>query len=71
MFHQEEGKSYPISARVRKVETNSLLNQSGGYAGIITHNHTYTLNESDTNAKVIIYEDYNGIMVPFWNPEPV
>ena len=65
MFHQEEGKSYPISAKVRKVETNSLLNQFGGYTGIITYNHTYTLNESDTNTKVIIHEEYNGLMVPF------
>ena len=71
MFHQEEGKSYPISAKVRKVETNSLLNQFGGYTGIITYNHTYTLNESDTNTKVIIHEEYNGLMVPFWNPKPV
>ncbi len=71
MFHQEEGKSYPISAKVRKVETNSLLNQFGGYTGIITYNHTYTLNESDTNTKVIIHEKYNGLMVPFWNLKPV
>ena len=71
IFHQEEGKSYPISAKVRKVETNSLLNQFGGYTGIITYNHTYTLNESDTNTKVIIHEEYSGLMVPFWNPEPV
>tara|TARA_B100000941_G_scaffold269750_1_gene227267 strand:- start:353 stop:628 length:276 start_codon:yes stop_codon:yes gene_type:complete len=71
MFHQEEGKSYPISAKVRKVETNSLLNQFGGYTGIITYNHTYTLNESYTNTKVIIHEKYDGLMVPFWNPKPV
>jgi len=71
IFHQEEGKSYPISAKVRKVETNSLLNQFGGYTGIITYNHTYTLKKSDTNTKVIIQEEYSGLMVPFWNPDPV
>lgn len=70
MFHQEEGNSYPISAKVKKVEPNKLLNQYGGTIGIMTYNHKYILEEANGVTKVTIHEDYRGIFVPFWNSEP-
>lgn len=71
VFYQEKDKSYPISVKVVKIETNKLLNQFGGITGILTYNHTYRLKEYGNETKVIIHEDYRGIVVPFWNPEHV
>ena len=71
MFNQGEGKSYEISAVVRKIESPNLLNQFGGMTGIMTYDHKYILEDIDGGTKVTIHEEYRGIMVPFWNATPV
>ena len=70
-FMQEEGKQYDIPIRVKKIIPSSLLNQGGGTFGIITFDHTYSLEEKEGKTELIIHEDYQGVFVPFWNPAPV
>ena len=43
----------------------------GGMTGILTFNHKYILEKTGTVTKVIVHEEYKGIMVPFWNPSSV
>ena len=70
-FTQEEGKHYDIPSQVKKMIPSSLLNQGGGMVGIITFDHKYILKEEKGKTELVIHEDYRGIFVPFWNPEPV
>lgn len=71
-FYQNEGgKAAVISARVKKVETSQLINQSGGIPGLLTFDHKYIIEPQGAKIKVTIHEEYRGIMVPFWNPAPV
>lgn len=70
-FTQSATNVYKISARVRKVMSNKLLNQIGGMPLFLTFNHYYILESSGKETKVIIHEDYKGIGVHFWNPKPV
>ena len=70
-FTQEESKSYEIPSKVIQVIPSKLLNQAGGTIGILTFNHNYILEDLNGNTKLIIHEDYRGVMVPFWNPNPV
>ena len=70
-FTQEEGKYYDIPSRVKKIIPTSLLNQGGGTFGIITFDHKYILNEKKGETELVVHEDYRGVFVPFWNPEPV
>lgn len=70
-FNQDENTKSEISSKVKKIVPNNLLNQGGGIPGILTFNHKYILEEVNEGTKVIIHEDYRGIMVPFWNAKPV
>jgi hypothetical protein len=70
-FTQEAGRFYDIPSKVKKITPSSLLNQSGGTFGIITFNHKYILEEKEGKTVLTIHEDYHGVFVPFWNPEPV
>ena len=70
-FTQEEGKKYDVSVIVKKINQNSILNQSGGTKGIITYDHFYLLTEKNKQTKLIIKEDYRGLMVLFWSPNKV
>ena len=70
-FTQEEGKFYDIPSKVKKIIPLSLLNQGGGTFGIITFDHKYILEEKKGKTVLTIHEDYHGLFVPFWNPEPV
>ena len=70
-FTQEEGKQYDIPSRVKKIIPSSLLNQGGGTFGIITFDHTNSLEEKEGKTELIIHEDYWGVFVPFWNPAAV
>ena len=53
------------------VEEGKLLNQYGGTKTILTFDHKYILVKEGIKTKLIIHEEYPGIMVPFWNPDPV
>ena len=72
-YQQEPGKVYDIPVKVKAMDAEKLLNQAGGYPGILTYNHRYELVPVNDGAstKVIIHEDYRGIGVPFWNPDAV
>jgi hypothetical protein len=70
-FTQDEKNQYEISAVVHKIEPEKLLNQKGGIPFILTYNPQYIFEPQGEKTKVIITEEYQGIYVPFWNPEPV
>ena len=70
-FHQDTDVVYDIPSKVRKIEPGRLLNQTGGTTGILTYDHRYVLQAEGSATRVVIHEDYRGIAVPFWNPEPV
>lgn len=71
-FYQDEGgKAALMDAVVQRIETDKLINQKGGMTGILTFNHHYLINESGATTTVKITEEYRGIMVNFWNPQPV
>ena len=70
-FTQEANNSYDIPSKVVSVEEGKLLNQYGGTKTILTFDHKYILVKEGIKTKLIIHEEYRGIMVPFWNPDPV
>jgi len=70
-FTQDENTTSEIGATVLQVTPNKLLNQKGGIPLVLTFNHKYILESAGNSTKVIIHEDYRGIGVNFWNPQPV
>ncbi len=70
-FQEPEGEATEMTARVEELETEQLIRQSGGMTGILTFNHQYQLEAEGIGTRVTIHEEYRGIMVPFWNPDPV
>ena len=71
-FYQDEnGEAAFIMATVAEFKEAELINQRGGIPGILTFNHQYILEEKGELTQVRIREEYRGIMVNFWNPEPV
>ncbi len=70
-YTQEANKSYVIEATVVKIVPEQLLNQKGGIPLVLTFNHRYVLEPNDEGTQVTIHEDYRGIGVNFWNPQPV
>ena len=70
-FQDEDGKPVVMEATVKQIEVGNLINQKGGTTGILTFNHQYILSESGNSTTVQIKEEYRGVMVNFWNPQPV
>ena len=70
-FRQDDSNQYDIPATVKAVKTAQLLNQTGGMPGVITYDHRYVLDADGVNTKLTIHEDYRGVYVPFWDPQPV
>jgi len=70
-FHQDEANVSQIPAKVKQMIPAKLLNQSGGLPGVVTFDHKYMLEAVVQETRLIIHEEYRGIYVPFWNPEPV
>jgi hypothetical protein len=71
-YEFNDGKSITkMPATVVKMNPAKLLNQKGGMTGILTFNHKYILEEIEVGTRIIIHEEYKGIIVPFWNPDPV
>lgn len=62
------GKESIVKARVAALEEARLLNQKGGFPGVLTFDHKYILEPVDDGTKVTIHEDYRGIGVLFWDP---
>jgi hypothetical protein len=70
-FTQDENTTSEIPSKVIEIKENELLNQAGGIPVVLTYNHKYILKPIDEGTKVTIQEDYRGIFVLFWNPDPV
>ena len=70
-FTQDADNVSEMASKVKKVIPNRLLNQGGGMSLILTFDHKYILEPSNTGTKLTIHEDYRGIGVNFWNPAPV
>jgi len=70
-FTQDEKSISEISASVVQIIPKKLLNQKGGIPLLLTFNHRYMLEPLGNSTKIIIHEDYRGIGVNFWNPQPV
>ena len=71
LFSQDVENKSEIKVKIVKIESDRLLNQTGGVSLILTFNHKYKLVPIGDKTKVIIHEDYKGIGVNFWNPKPV
>ncbi len=70
-FRQEAGDAIIMTATVKRIIENSLLNQVGGTPGLLSFDHKYILEAVEGGTRVTIHEDYRGIAVPFWDPAPV
>lgn len=70
-FTQDEGSSSDIGATVVNVVPGKLLNQKGGVPLVLTFDHRYELEQVGDSTKVVIHEEYRGVMVNFWNPKAV
>lgn len=71
-FQEEGGKPSVMNAKVKQLEPHALINQAGGIPGVLTFDHRYVISSDEEGyTTVTIREEYRGIMVPFWNPEPV
>ena len=71
-FYQDEGgKPATMDAKVKLVIPGKRINQVGGIPAILTFNHNYYLEKNAEGTQVTITENYRGMMVPFWNPDPV
>ncbi len=57
-----------IGFKVVELKPNQILNQYGGIPGVFTYDHRYVLEELEGNTKVVIHEDFRGVIVAFWNP---
>ena len=68
---EAKNKSAIMSANVKKIVPNTLINQSGGLWGVITFDHTYTLTQVEQGTKVTIFEEYTGIYVNFWDERKI
>ena len=64
-----KGNLSTVSAKIVKIIDNEIINQFGGFPGIMTFNHTWTLEEAESGTRVVQHEEYRGIGVLFWNPE--
>ncbi|MCG7587232.1 SRPBCC domain-containing protein [Photobacterium sp. OFAV2-7] len=71
LVQESEEKSAKIPAKVITYLPHKLLNQTGGYWGILTFDHTYRLEPINIGTRVIIHEDYTGVWVNFWDPSSV
>ncbi|MEL6628179.1 MAG: SRPBCC domain-containing protein [Bacteroidota bacterium] len=70
-FTQDENTISEISSTVKQIVSYQLLNQQGGVPLIITFDHQYILTSSGEGTLLTIHEEYRGIYVNFWNPDPV
>ena len=63
-----DGSVTVVKPRVKKVVPSSELNQVGGIPGVLTFDHTWTLEAVDGGTRVTQFEEYRGIGVLFWDP---
>ena len=61
------GKKSEVEAKVIEIIETEKLNQFGGMRGILTFDHTWTLEPVEGGTKVSQHEEYRGIGVWFWD----
>ena len=64
-----DGSTTNVTPLVKKLVPNTELNQFGGFFGVLTYDHTWTLKAVDGGTRVTQFEEYRGIGVWFWDPE--
>ncbi len=62
-----KGNITMMESTVRKIEKPKLLNQYGGIPGVLTFDHTYTLEPVEGGTRVIQHEEDRGIGLLFWD----
>ena len=60
-----DGGIVPVEARVIEMVPNKLLNQFGGYPGILTFDHRWILEATPEGTRVVQHEEYRGVGVLF------
>ena len=70
-FTPDGGERYLQDTKVRKISEGRLLNQTGGLFGVITFDHRYILEPTESGTRLSVKEDYRGIGVHFWDPTQV
>ena len=60
-----DGSIAPVESRVVEMVPNKLLNQLGGYPGILTFDHQWILEATPEGTRVVQHEEYRGIGVLF------
>ncbi len=66
-----DGSITAMTPRVKELLPGSKLNQFGGIPGVLTYDHTWSLESVDGGTRVLQFEEYRGIGVLFWNPASV
>ena len=66
-FKDPSGKLYEVANKVKAVEPNRRLHQTGGMAGVLTFDHQWLLQPSEDGTKVTQYEVDRGLYVWFWD----
>jgi len=61
------GKTSEVEATVIEMVERKTLNQFGGMRGILTFDHSWTLEEVEGGTRVTQHEEYRGIGVWFWD----
>lgn len=68
LMRAADGEATPVESRVRRLVVERELNQFGGLRGVLTFNHTWSLEPAGNGTRVTQHEEYRGIGVWFWNP---
>ena len=66
-----DGSITAMTPRIKGLVPGSKLNQFGGIPGVLTYDHTWSLESVDGGTRVAQFEEYRGIGVLFWNPASV
>ena len=62
-----EGKQSEVKVEVVKMTREKELNQYGGVWGILTFDHTWSLEPVEGGTRITQHEEYRGIGVWFWD----
>ena len=63
-----DGSISRVSPELRRLKPNREINQFGGIPGLLTFDHTWSLEPAQGGTRVIQHEEYRGIYVWFWDP---
>ena len=63
-----DGSVTVVEPKIRKLVPEVELNQVGGIPGVLTFNHTWSLEPVAGGTRVTQFEEYRGIGVLFWDP---